>query len=190
MVAAMELVRPTLFMLDEYRAALEAGFSPSNVDPEVVRFDHLARVDSDPAGLLAELHDPEARGPAFAHADGTVHARLPGYTRWMWHDHAFAGAINLRWQPGTSELPPGVPGHVGYVVAEPFRGRGFATQALRAIGREAKALGLRHIDLTVQADNPASIRTIEKAGGIEIGVFDAGDLHHPCSRALLWRIVL
>jgi len=177
-------------MLDEYRAALEAGFTPGNVDPEGSRREHLAKLDDDPAGLLAELHDPQGLGPAFVRPDGTIQPRLPGYTRWMWHDDGFAGAINLRWQPGTSDLPPGVPGHVGYVVDPRHRGRGFATQALRMIAEEARALGLVHIDLAAQADNLASIRTIEKAGGRQIGLFDAGDLHHPCSQSTLWRIML
>ncbi|MDR7102040.1 GNAT family N-acetyltransferase [Croceicoccus sp. BE223] len=185
----MELVRPTLFMLDEYRAALEAGFTPSNVDPEGSRRDHLAKLADDPAGLLDELHDPQGKGPAFVRPDGTIQPRLPGYTRWMWHDHGFAGAINLRWQPGTAKLPPGVPGHVGYVVDPRHRGRGFATQALRAIAAEARAMGLPHIDLTAQDDNLPSVRTIEKAGGQRVGPFDA-DAHHPCAQSTLWRIVL
>jgi predicted acetyltransferase len=40
----------------------------------------------------------------------------------MW-DGDFAGAINLRWQPGTAELPPHCLGHIGYGVVPWKRGR-------------------------------------------------------------------
>ena len=60
---------------------------------------------------------------------GSEVARLPGLTRWMWQD-GFCGAINLRYEPGTTDLPPHVSGHIGYSVVPACRGRGCATRAL------------------------------------------------------------
>lgn len=186
----MELVRPTMAMLPTYRDALERGFSPHNIDTEKVRLAQLAQLHSDPEGLVALMHDPDGLGPPFERPDGSLRPRLPGITRWMWEDGDFIGAINLRWQNGTSELPADVPGHIGYTVAEWHRRKGHATSALRQILPEAKARGLTYVELTAEEDNRGSRRTIEKAGGMCIGRFDAGDLHHPCAQTLLYRIEL
>ena len=190
----MELVRPTLAMIPAYRDALERGFSPHNIDTEKVRLAQLAQIERDPAALIALCNDPEGEGPPFERADGTLRPRLPGITRWMWQEGApggsFLGAINLRWQNGTSELPPDVAGHIGYVVCEWHRGHGYAAKALQTILAEARAIGLTHLDLTAEESNRPSWRTIERAGGRKIGLFEGDSPHHPCSQALLYRIDL
>lgn len=186
----MELVRPTLAMLPEYRDALKCGFSPHNINTERVRQQQLEQIEEDPEGLIAVMHDPDGKGPPIEMPDGTLKPRLPGITRWMWEDGTFIGAINLRWAKGTSALPEGVPGHIGYTVAEWHRGKGYATRALIQICKEARDIGLEYVELTTDQDNIASQRTIEKVGGRVVGTFDAGDMHHPCHETLLWRIDL
>lgn len=58
-------------------------------------------------------------------------------------------------------------GHVGYVVVPEFRGRGYATRLLAMAVRMAReSLGLSRVLLTVADDNAASIRVIEKNGGV------------------------
>jgi len=81
--------------------------------------------------------------------------RLPGFRRWMW-DGAFCGSIGLRWQPGTSELPPHVLGHVGYAVVPWKRGRGYAKRALALMLIEARGAGLTFVYVTARPDNVAS----------------------------------
>lgn len=186
----MELVLPAMAMLPAYRDALERGFSPHNINTEKVRLEQLDQIERDPEGLIALMDDPEGKGPPFTRSDGSLRPRLPGITRWMWESDQFIGAINLRWQQGTSALPPDVPGHIGYTVAEWHRGQGHATKALTGILDEARARGLTYVELTTEDDNHASRRTIEKAGGTYVGRFDACDLHHPCAQALLYRIML
>jgi ribosomal-protein-alanine N-acetyltransferase len=54
---------------------------------------------------------------------------------------------------------------IGYVVHEPFRGRGFATMALESITARLEAtLGISRIWATCALDNPASVRVLEKCG--------------------------
>jgi len=60
---------------------------------------------------------------------------------------------------------------VGYVVHEPFRGRGFATLAVEAVVERLEASpGISRIWATCALDNPASTRVLEKCGFQREGV--------------------
>ena len=96
--------------------------------------------------------------------DGSTVTRLPGYHRWMW-DGEFCGMIGFRWQPGTSELPPHVLGHIGFSVVPWKRRRGYASRALEMLLPEAKKEGLDYVELTTDETNIASRRVIEANGG-------------------------
>lgn len=89
----------------------------------------------------------------------------------MW-DGEFCGSIGLRWMPGTQELPQHVLGHVGYAVVPWKQGSGYAKQALRAIGAEAKALGLQYIEMTTDPDNIASQRVMVSSGAVLVECFE------------------
>jgi predicted acetyltransferase len=102
--------------------------------------------------------------------DGSKVPRLPGYRRWMW-DGEFCGSIGFRWQPGTSELPPHVLGHIGYAVVPWKRNLGYATQALRLMLSEAKAEGLSYVEITTDPDNLASRRVVEANAGTLVAEF-------------------
>jgi predicted acetyltransferase len=66
-------------------------------------------------------------------------------------------------------------GHIGYDTVPSFRGRGVATEMLRQALPVARALGLTEILLTCDDTNAASIRVIERNGGVlrEVRVLDA-----------------
>jgi len=49
--------------------------------------------------------------------------------------------------------------------------RGYATRALHEVLREAKAEGLRYVDLTTAPDNVASQRVIQRNGGVLVEEF-------------------
>lgn len=164
------LIRPARDALGPYVAALEAGWSPANVGGDAVIRAHLAAIARDADAFLDGLHDPEARGAPIALPDGSTVPRLPGYTRWIW-DGEFCGAIHVRWQNGTEALPPHVLGHIGYAVVPWKRAQGHATRALALLLPEARALGLRHVELTTDPDNPASQRVITANGGVPLGAF-------------------
>lgn len=165
----MELVWPVEEYLPSYAAALERGWSPDNLRPEVAR-QELEQTARDPAGFLQAQVDREAKGPCFTLPDGTISQRLPGYSRWMW-DGEFCGRINFRWQPRSPELPLHVLGHIGYAVVPWKRRQGYATRALALLLPEAKAEGLEYVDLTTDADNDASQRVITANGGVLVERF-------------------
>lgn len=73
-------------------------------------------------------------------------------------------------------------GHVGYWVAEPARGRGFCTRALRLVAVwGVESLGLQRLELITDPDNVASQRVAEKVGFRREGLLRA-HLRHPDGR--------
>lgn len=158
------LVTPDLEHLPGYADALRRGWSPDNERGEVTAREQLAAIEADAAAFVASRTDPEARGDPIELPDGTRAPRLPGFHRWIW-DGAFCGNIGLRWQPGTTALPPHVLGHIGYGVVPWKRRRGYAHQALSLLLPEAAALGLSHVEITTDLGNVASRRVIEACGG-------------------------
>jgi predicted acetyltransferase len=160
----MRLVWPAPEHLPGYVAALERGWSPDNMRAEAGR-EELERIAADADGFLARLVDREAKGGAVTLPDGSIAPRLPGYHRWLW-DAEFCGRISLRWQPGTEALPPHCLGHIGYSVVPWKQRRGYATQALREVLKDAGAEGLRYVEITTDPGNVPSRRVIERNGGV------------------------
>jgi predicted acetyltransferase len=165
------LVPPSLERLAGYARALEAGWSPD--ESRDIRFETLAALRSDPAGFVRGLL---AQDGTFVAADGTSVPRLPFRMYWI-DDGEFCGTINLRWRPGSEQLPPYVSGHIGYGVVPWKRNRGYARRALALLLPEARAVGLRRVLLTCDDDNLASRRVILANGGVF-----AGTAPHPQER--------
>ena len=170
MMTELRLVKPSGQYLASYVAALERGWSADNIRGAVAAREELARVEADPAAFVASLEDRDAKGPPVTLPDGSTVARIPGFRRWMW-DGEFCGSIGLRWQPGTTALPPHCLGHIGYAVV-PWKQRlGYATRALRLMLPEARAVGLPFVEVTTDPDNLGSQRVIEANGGVLVEHF-------------------
>lgn len=186
-VRELELVWPALEYLPGYVSALERGWSPDNVRPEVGA-EELARIRESPERFVRLQVDRLAEGPPITLPSGVAVPRLPGYRLWMW-DGEFCGSIGFRWQPGTTELPPHCLGHVGYAVVPWKRRCGYATTALRLMLSHVCQEGLPFVELTTDPENVASQRVIEANGGTLVERFrktrDYGE-----AEGLKYRILL
>lgn len=170
MTPPCELVWPSPPYLASYVAALERGWSPDNIRGENAAREELDLIARDPDAFFARLVDREAKGPPIELPDGTCVPRLPGFRRWVW-DGELCGTIGLRWQPGTSALPPYVLGHIGYAIVPWKRGRGYAKRALALMLDDARGEGLAHVEITTDAANLASQRVIAANGGVLVERF-------------------
>ena len=184
----IELVTPTAPRLPHYRDALMRGWSPDNIRGKAAADEQLARIAADADAFIRSMDDPEAKGPPVKLLDGSEVQRLPGFVCWIW-DGDFCGSINLRWQKGTSALPPHVLGHIGYAVVPWKQGRGYATQALAQLLPQARYVGLDYVELTTQPDNIPSQRVITSNGGILVERFNKVEAHGG-QETLRWRILL
>jgi ribosomal-protein-alanine N-acetyltransferase len=59
---------------------------------------------------------------------------------------------------------------MGYVLAKDAWGKGYATEALRALTDVAAQIGLRRIYALCHTEHPASVRVLEKCGFIREGI--------------------
>ena len=162
-VETFQLVWPATEYLPGYIHALQQDWSPDTMRPQAAQ-EHLALIAEDPDLFVSQQIDREAKGPRVTLSDGSTVPRLSGFVRWMW-DGEFCGAIGLRWQMGTHELPPYCLGHIGYSVVPWKRRRGYATEALRLLLPDVRNEGLTHVDIVIRSTNFASQRVIEANGG-------------------------
>ena len=160
----IQLVIPTERHIEGYAAALKRGWSPNNERGLAASIEELEKIEADPKSFVDSLDDREARGLPVKMPDGSVVPRLPGFVRWMW-DGEFAGAIEFRWQHGTTELPPYCLGHIGYSVVPWRQRRGYATAALLSMLEEARLMGMPYVEITTDPDNLPSQKVILAAGG-------------------------
>lgn len=83
------------------------------------------------------------------------------YSFMIWHGKNFVGQITL----GGVIYGALRGGHIGYWIDKNYAGRGFTTEAVKAVTSYAfDALGLHRIEINIRPENAASIRVAEKAG--------------------------
>jgi len=83
------------------------------------------------------------------------------------------GSIGLFWPPAEGAL------EIGYGIVPSRRGRGYASEAARALaGFALTAPGVRTVTAEVEPSNPASVRVLEKAGFHRLAAAPEGVLRY------------
>jgi len=114
-----------------------------------------AGVEQDFAGFVAKkLADSFRRSETI----------VPKTHRWAVAGEEFVGRISIHHELNDALRVEG--GHIGYDTVPSFRGRGVATEMLRQALPVARALGLTEVLITCDDTNAASIRVIERNGGV------------------------
>ena len=121
----------------------------------------LAQTINDPAVLrnLTRVPAPYGLDDAHAYLSLPQDQRLPrllAFTRTQGAPRLIGGCGVMQAADGTHEL--------GYWIARPYWGLGFATEAARAVLSMARASGVRDIRAAHFIDNPASGNVLRKLG--------------------------
>lgn len=99
--------------------------------------------------------------------------RVPQTTYWLYVDDKIVAMAKLRVFLTDALRESG--GNIGYAVAPEARGKGYATELLRMVMKEAALKGIERALVTVNNNNPASVRVAHKCGGI---IQRVSDTHH------------
>ena len=119
-----------------------------------------------PAGFATWV----ARLTGESHPTTPVQAGQPGCTyRWIVDNDRVLGGLALRHGNGDYVRWAG---HIGYGIRPSARRRGLATWAVVRMLDEARAVGLDRVLVVCAVDNVASVKTIERCGGVFDSVRD------------------
>jgi predicted acetyltransferase len=154
------LVRPELAHVPSFVAAMKEGYSRDTLRPENPGV--IAQIEREPEWFLRLLNNPPS---TVVLPDGTLGERVPETQLWYVEGDEFLGSVSVR--HALNDLLEAWGGHVGYAVRPSAQGRGYASAMLAGMLDYIRAnMPLERVALTVNLKNPASIRVIEKNGGV------------------------
>lgn len=90
--------------------------------------------------------------------------RVPATMLFAAAGNHIVGRVHIRHELTPALLEKG--GHIGYCVLPAHRRRGYATEMLRQGLEVARSLGIELVLVTCDDNNPGSIGTIERCGGV------------------------
>ncbi|HZZ32453.1 MAG TPA: GNAT family N-acetyltransferase [Phenylobacterium sp.] len=154
------LVRPDLAYMASYVGALHEGYSCDSLRPESPEL--IAQIAREPEWFVRLVKNPPT---TIVLPDATLGERVPETELWYIEGDRFLGSVNVRHRLNEHLAAWG--GHIGYAVRPSARGQGHATVMLAGMLDHVRAnLPLERVTLTANLDNPASMRVIEKNGGV------------------------
>ncbi len=155
------LVRPAMAHMASFVDALREGYSRDTLRDETAA--GIAAIAADPEGFLNQLNDPPL---TIVLPDGSLGKRVPETPLWYVEGDEFLGSVHLRHH--LNEVLEQWGGHIGYAVRPSAQGRGYASAMLAGMLDHARAHHpeLERVMLTVNVKNAASIRVVEKNGGV------------------------
>ncbi|HEX3363463.1 GNAT family N-acetyltransferase [Phenylobacterium sp.] len=154
------LVRPDLAYMASYVDALHEGYARDSLRPESPEL--IAQITREPEWFVRLVNNPPT---TIVLPDASLGERVPETELWWVEDDRFLGSVGVRHR--LNDLLEAWGGHIGYSVRPSARGQGHATAMLAAmLDHIREHLSLDRVTLTVNSNNPASMRVIEKNGGV------------------------
>lgn len=148
----LHLVKPSLIFEAEYVSMIHEF-----LQTDEAWFNNFPLALSNFSAFVHELED-EAQGI------GLPPSVVPQQTYWLVNEeNSMFGEIRLR--PVLTPPFEQHNGHIGYNIRLSQRRKGYATCQLALVLDEARKLGLTRAMLTIEGENSASVRVIEKNGG-------------------------
>ncbi len=157
----LRLVRPAMAHMASFVDALCEGYSRDTLREETPA--SIAQVADNPAWLLGQINDAPL---TIVLPDGSLGKRVPETALWYVDGDEFLGSVHLRHH--LNEVLEQWGGHIGYAVRPSAQGRGHASAMLAGMLDHARVHHpqLERVMLTVNLKNPASMRVVEKNGGV------------------------
>ena len=145
----MELVKPDEKYLSSYAEAVEE---------DLIHKSDAVRAFGDPDTIIEKSY-------RYEHGIDLKPGYVKATTLWLIDQGKFIGEIGIRHELTPALLRFG--GNIGYKVRWSERGKGYGAKMLRMALQYCKsALGLRRVLITCDDDNIASIKVIERNGGM------------------------
>jgi len=91
---------------------------------------------------------------------------VPQISYWLYADGTPVGYGKIRLALTEESKKAG--GTIGYAIDSRWRGRGYGTQLMKMLLEESRSLALKDVLLTVEEQNAASRRAIEKCGARKV----------------------
>lgn len=154
------LVQADLAYVPSLIEAMREGYSRDNLRP--TSEGEIAQVESEPEWFIRQVNHPPRQ---VVLPDGTLGERVASTELWYVDGETFLGSVGIRHELNDRLEVWG--GHIGYAVRPLAQGQGHASAMLTgALDYVRKTLPLKRVMLTVNLSNLASIRVIEKNGGV------------------------
>ena len=145
-----------------------------NLQDAEKEYQYIVSVPADENGFINDFYDAPRENfetailqPLICQGQGMdlPEGYVPQTHYLLWDDDTIVGWFRLRHYLSPS-LANGA-GHIGYSIREGFRGKGYATAGLRLLlQKAAEIIPEEEVYLSVNKDNPASLRVMMKNGGI------------------------
>lgn len=154
------LAEPAMVHMASFIDALKEGFARDSLRAETPQ--SIAQIEREPAWFLRQVVSPPAH---VVLPDGSLGERVVETQLWYVEGDEFLGSVSVRHR--LTPLLEKWGGHIGYAVRPSAQGRGYASAMLAGMLEYVRQnLPIERVELTVNLKNEASIRVIEKNGGV------------------------
>ena len=152
-VETLELVKPAIEYGPEYLAMVDEFVQQDGTYP----YNNAELAREDFSQFVRELEE-EAQGIGLP-------AGIPPQQTYLLLKDGKQVVGEIRFRPTLAPPYEKYNGHIAYNIRPSQQSNGYATRQLALLLEEARKLQLAGVSLTIEGDNPASVRVIEKNGG-------------------------